>query len=278
MESLMELLRNGVFYLAHWTVWYLLLKDNFKYNSYVIFIMFFAYVLVEQFLMRYNMQTTIFMGIAMIYDYIYQSFLYKGNIINSYNLDFFILLIGNILPNLFIVVIVLGTSLLSGSSAEWFNKTDMTVGMEFVMDISIVVGFAITYAICRKLKATVLNFRSFWKYFFFFFGVMPGMLSCVLRTMVEPDYDMSPSGVIFYLDMFTMCLCVIATVVILTRSLLQKRRINQCVTQRMEEEYQMNQHSFALQQELRELNHEIKNQLIARGGVRSYKDDGEILR
>ena len=278
MESLMELLRNGVFYLAYWTVWYLLLKDNFKYNGYVVFIMFFAYVLVEQFLMQYNMQMTIFMGIAMIYDYIYQSFLYKGNIINSYNLDFFILLIGNILPNLFIVVIVLGTALLSGSSAERFNKTDMTVGMEFVMDISVVVGFVITYALGDVYKRQVLNFRGFWKYFFFFFGVMPGMLNCALRTMVEPDYDMSPAGIILYIDMFTMCLCVIATVVILMRSLLQKRRINQCVTQRMEEEYQMNQHSFALQQELRELNHEIKNQLIARGGVRSYKDDGEILR
>lgn len=266
MELLMEILYNGIFYGGRWIIWYMLLKENFKYNKYVVFVAFFTYATMEQVLMHNDMHTTVFMALSFLYQYTFQSFLYKGNIINSYNLDFFVIIISNILPNLSIVVFAISAAFLSGNSAKWFNSGDMTTGMELIMELSVIIGYIITYIVCRQLKTTVLNLQWFWKYFIFFFGTILGMINCVLRTMVEPDYATSPYGILFYIDMFTMCLCVIATVVILTRNLLEKREINRRITRRMEEEYRKYQRSFALQQELRELNHEVKNQLIAKNG------------
>lgn len=266
MELLMELLQNAVLCAGQWIVWYTLLKDNFKYNKYIVLLTFLVYVVVEWVLIQCNMQTTIFMTLAILYDYIYRSFLYKREIINSYILEFFILLMGQILPNMIIALISIGTSFLAGHSATWFSKDDLTVGIYLAADVATAVGYVITYVVCRKLKLTLMYLRGFWKYFIFFFGVILGMANCAIKGLANPDYATSPYGILFYIDMFTMCLCVIATVVILTRNLLEKREINRRITRRMEEEYRKYQRSFVLQQELRELNHEVKNQLIAKNG------------
>lgn len=47
MELLMELLQNAVLCAGQWIVWYTLLKDNFKYNKYIVLLTFLVYVVVE---------------------------------------------------------------------------------------------------------------------------------------------------------------------------------------------------------------------------------------
>lgn len=267
----LEIIKTGIFYGGYWLVWYLLLRDNFKYPIYVVFFAYLIYVVVDRIMTLNDTTVSLTMAVALLYYNIFQSFLYKRDIVNSYSLDYFITIIGQTLPNVVIVVVTVGAAFISGDSLAWYNKANMTVEMEVLLYSAAIIGYVITYVVCRQLKPTVMRLRGFWKYFIFFFGMFLWRINFMMRILVDPKYQTEPSGPIMYIDLLCMSTCVIVSSVILFGNLLEKRRIKKQILLRMEEEYRTYRRNFALQQELRDLNHEIKNQLIARQGSESYE-------
>lgn len=267
----LEIIKTGIFYGGYWLVWYLLLRDNFKYPIYVVFFAYLIYVVVDRIMTLNDTTVSLTMAVALLYYNIFQSFLYKRDIVNSYSLDYFITIIGQTLPNVVIVVVTVGAAFISRDSLAWYNKGNMTVEMEVLLYCVTIVSYILTYVICRQLKPTVMRLRGFWKYFIFFFCVLLWRINFMMRILVDPEYQTEPSGPIMYIDFLCMGTCGIVSSVILIGNLLEKRRIKKQILLRMQEEYRTYRRNFALQQELRDLNHEIKNQLIARQGSESYE-------
>ena len=129
----LEIIKTGIFYGGYWLVWYLLLRDNFKYPIYVVFFAYLIYVVVDRIMTLNDTTVSLTMAVALLYYNIFQSFLYKRDIVNSYSLDYFITIIGQTLPNVVIVVVTVGAAFISRDSLAWYNKGNMTVEMEVLL-------------------------------------------------------------------------------------------------------------------------------------------------
>lgn len=258
-----QLVQQLTLLFGYWTVHYKLLKGNFKYGGKTVFALFLAYVVMWYAVNALWDRNIMIMGFVYVYHFAYPAFTYKSRILNSYIMSFYALLFGSIFPNLITALFTAITSAINDGSAVWFDKR--TAGPEFyiAMTISIIISFYISYKMCLGVRDTVMNTNGIYCYITFIFGIFLYHINGVLKEQVFTDYGQSPYGIVMAFDVICMSVCIFSYTFILVKKMKKQRKDILAAEKKLKEDYDDFCRKYQLQQQLREINHEVKNYLAS---------------
>lgn len=265
-----QLFQQFTFLFAYWIVYYKLLKSNFKYSGKTVFALFLLYVILWYTTETFFPDNAVLFSLVVLYRYAYQAFTYKSKIVNSYIMEFYVVMLGTILPNIATGFIAVATSLFSASDAEWFNKSTAGPDYFLVISLCLMIGNYIAYKLCLAVRDVIMNDRSAVRYFTLIFGAMLYAVNIAMKAVIYTDYGMSPSGIPMIIDMTSMSVCLFTYALAMIRKIKIQTKEKTEIEKRIKENYDDFIKKYRLQQRLREINHEVRNYLVS-GSVDNAK-------
>lgn len=265
MNELAVFLSDLIFNAGFFVVYYFLLKDQFKYSPIATIGVFWFFIILDNLVTLDLVQNVAFVVLIECAVRFFKFALYKGNTINCFNLDYLSVIFINIFGNGMVLIISIFSEIISGKTIGWINFMEIEIWAYIVINISILLGCCISYKVCMIIKDAILNMKGLLKYIFFFLSVVPAMIIGILKGVVFTQYSVYPSGFVFVVDSVTMAVALIVCGIVCVKITLNNKKKNNRLFKTINETETIMSKNLEVKEQLKELNHDIKNYMSLKG-------------
>lgn len=258
MNDIIMVFNNLVFYIGGFLVFFMLLKDQFKVHPFVVLASFLIFPFLDIYLKGIGINAFIILLFAEISGELYAAPLYKGNILNCFILDYMAIVASNIFGNLGIIIMLLLKGVI-GDNISWLNRLDTSITENILMDLFMIIGFIISYKLCKGIKLEILSLKGTLKWLFLLLVVSPTIINNLLKNLIFTEYNIEPSGIILILESIIMTATIIGLIALYA---IKNKKIHKKNKENIEaiQGYTQNvSNQMELKEKLHELNHDIKN-------------------
>lgn len=197
------------------------------------------------------------------YSMILPAVIFKREIVLAYNIQFMVLMLNNLLPNIFIALFGVIYAIVTGNHDFWVNSDNFSTGMRLLFLLILVLNLIFSFLICSKIVPELKKMKSWQKYLLFVIGTVFNYIVSTCKIIFATDYQASPGGWILIAETVEILVGIIVILFFFTKILKKKRKVSIEMKKRLAEENEKYQKNFELQQTLRELNHDLRNYIMA---------------
>ncbi len=197
-------------------------------------------------------------------------------IIDMLILDCFYQFLYNIIGTAIIAVMVAVYGAVTGADMNtWFAQSTSTAADCRIRCIALVMSVIIALVICRKCKPLMLNMSMKLKLPLFMGTAVPIFIFMVIRHIANPDASQMLSGFLVVCYGILLTLMAISLLIFFINVFLKTREENQLMQAKIETQNEYYHRVLKIQQELREVKHDLVNQLVAYNISQSAKTDSD---